>query len=134
MEMHARTEACRRHMCCIYKYHLRLWSLVSVPVMFGKSANWAALQQCLQQLRSCHALQSVARNCQARSDCEQVHSSLQSCTAAQAKLAKLFRNGVMSLVVARHPSPSPSLVITAALSSEHFPSSNTSCLSLKHSC
>ncbi|KAL0050277.1 hypothetical protein WJX82_008006 [Trebouxia sp. C0006] len=51
----------------------------------------------------------------------QVHLSLQSCTAAQAKLAKLFRNGVMSLVVARHPQPSPSLVITAALSTALSP-------------
>ncbi|KAL0041625.1 hypothetical protein WJX79_009899 [Trebouxia sp. C0005] len=51
----------------------------------------------------------------------QVHSSLQACTAAQAKLAKIFRNGVMSLVVARHHNPSPSLVITAALSTALSP-------------
>ncbi len=53
-------------LCCIYKYHLRLRSFVSVPVMFGKSNNWAALQQCLQQLNSCHALQSIARNADRR--------------------------------------------------------------------
>ncbi len=44
----------------------------------------------------------------------------------------------MSLVVARHPQPSPSLVITAALSSEHFPASKISYLNLmlhsSHAC
>ena len=48
----------------------------------------------------------------------QIHSSLNACTAAQRKLAKLFRNGVMSSMLARQPDPTPSLVITAALSSE----------------
>ena len=49
-----------------------------------------------------------------------MHSSLKACTAAQQKLAKLFRNGVMNNVIAQYPDPSPSVVITAALSGKHF--------------
>ena len=42
---------------------------------------------------------------------------MQACPASQLKLAKVCRNGAMSSLVAKHPDPSPSLVVTSALSS-----------------
>ena len=47
----------------------------------------------------------------------QVHTTMQACPASQMKLAKVCRNGAMSSLVAKHPDPSPSLVVTSALSS-----------------
>lgn len=47
----------------------------------------------------------------------QVHTTMQACSASQVKLAKVCRNGAMSSLVAKHPDPSPSLVVTSALSS-----------------
>lgn len=46
----------------------------------------------------------------------QVHTSIKMCLTAQAKLAKICRHGAMSTLVSRHPDPSPSLVVTSALS------------------
>ena len=47
----------------------------------------------------------------------QVHTTMQACPASQLKLAKVCRNGAMSSLVAKYPYPSPSLVVTSALSS-----------------
>ena len=46
---------------------------------------------------------------------------MQACPASQQKLAKVCRNGAMSSLIAKHPDPSPALVVTSALNSMSLP-------------